>query len=169
MWNIYSYIFLNLIGVIRRSTVCPAATVGSSTSAASMFPCPVGMHLHFPKLNNIYHFSDHLTNLSRSSCKLCLSVSLVNFLNTFRVKIIVLSEVAIKIAFPACFTSHKDLAFSKQKYTWPTYSSSRSLSSRLMFCKQISRLTVNNGGGGGRGLISTAMGLFFDLPVLQSR
>ena len=41
------------------------------------------IHLHFPKLNNICHFSDHLTNLSRSSCKLCLSVSFVTFLNTF--------------------------------------------------------------------------------------
>ena len=29
------------------------------------------------------YFSDHLTNLSRSSCKLCLSVSLVTFLDTF--------------------------------------------------------------------------------------
>ena len=47
-----------------------------------VFPCPVCMHLHFPKLNNICHFSNHLTNLSRSSCKLCLSVSLVTFLNT---------------------------------------------------------------------------------------
>ena len=36
-----------------------------------------------PKCNNICHLSDHLTNLSRSSCKLCLSVSLVTFLNTF--------------------------------------------------------------------------------------
>ena len=29
------------------------------------------------------YFFYHLTNLSRSSCKLCLSVSLVTFLNTF--------------------------------------------------------------------------------------
>ena len=48
-----------------------------------MLPCPMCIHLHFPKLNNICHFSDHFTNLSRSSCKLCLSVSLVTFLNTF--------------------------------------------------------------------------------------
>ena len=48
-----------------------------------MFPCPMCIHLHFPKLNNICHFYDHLTNLSRSSCKLCLSVSFVTFLNTF--------------------------------------------------------------------------------------
>ena len=41
------------------------------------------IHLHFPKLNNICHFSDHLTNFSRSSCKLCLFVALVTFLNTF--------------------------------------------------------------------------------------
>ena len=50
---------------------------------SAMFPCPMCMHLHFPKFNNICHFSDHLTNLSRSSCKLCLSASLVTFLNTF--------------------------------------------------------------------------------------
>ena len=37
----------------------------------------------YPKLNNICYLSDHLTNLSRSSCKLCLSVSLLTFLNTF--------------------------------------------------------------------------------------
>ena len=51
--------------------------------SSSMFPCPMCIHLHFPKLNNICHFSDHLTNLSRSSCKLYLSVSLQTFLNTF--------------------------------------------------------------------------------------
>ena len=34
-----------------------------------VFPGPVCRHLHFPKLNNICHFSDHLTNLSMSSCK----------------------------------------------------------------------------------------------------
>ena len=50
--------------------------------SSSMFPCPMCIHLHFPKLNNICHFSDHLTNLSRSSCKLSLSVSLVTVLNT---------------------------------------------------------------------------------------
>ena len=38
-----------------------------------VFPGPVCRHLHFPKLNNICHLSDHLTNLSMSSCKLCLS------------------------------------------------------------------------------------------------
>ena len=41
------------------------------------------MHLHFSKFNNICHFSDHLTNLSRSSCKRCLSVSCLTLLNTF--------------------------------------------------------------------------------------
>ena len=50
--------------------------------SSSMFPCPMCIHLHLPKCNNICHFSDHLTHLSRSSCKLCLSVSLVTFLNT---------------------------------------------------------------------------------------
>ena len=34
------------------------------------------IHLQFPKLNNICHFSDHLTNLSRSSCKLLFRRSL---------------------------------------------------------------------------------------------
>ena len=39
---------------------------------------PVCRHLHFRKLNNICHFSDHLTNLSMSSCNICLStISLV--------------------------------------------------------------------------------------------
>ena len=43
-----------------------------------VFPGPMCRHLHFPKLNNICHFSDHLTNLSMSSCKFCLSpISLV--------------------------------------------------------------------------------------------
>ena len=51
--------------------------------ASPIFPCPMCMRLHFPKFNNICYFSDHLTNLSGSSCKLCLSVSLVTFLNTF--------------------------------------------------------------------------------------
>ena len=47
-----------------------------------VFPGPVCRHLHFPKLNNICHFSGHLTNLSMSSCKFCLShISLV-FLNS---------------------------------------------------------------------------------------
>ena len=48
-----------------------------------MFPCPVCRHLHFPKFNNICNFADHLTNLSRSFCKCCLSPSLLTFLNTF--------------------------------------------------------------------------------------
>ena len=30
-----------------------------------MFPCPMCTHLNFPKLNNICHFSDHLTNVSK--------------------------------------------------------------------------------------------------------
>ena len=40
------------------------------------------IHLHFPKLNNICHFSDHLTNLSMSSCKFCLSPISLTFLNS---------------------------------------------------------------------------------------
>ena len=50
---------------------------------ASSFLCPVWGHLHFPKLNSICHFSDHSVNLLRSSCKCCLSASLLIFLNTF--------------------------------------------------------------------------------------
>ena len=47
-----------------------------------VFPGPVCRHLHFPKLNNICHFSDHLTKLSMSSCNFCLfPISLV-FLNS---------------------------------------------------------------------------------------
>ena len=49
----------------------------------SRFPCPVCRHLHFPKLNNICHFSDHLTNLSRLFYTFCLSPSFLTFLNTF--------------------------------------------------------------------------------------
>ena len=54
-----------------------------NVSSVNMFPCPVCRHLHFLKLNNICHFSDHLTNLSRSFCKCCLSPSLLTLLNTF--------------------------------------------------------------------------------------
>ena len=54
--------------------------LGSNYSPRRALMC---IHLHFPKLNNICHFSGHLTNLSRSSCTLCLSVTLVTFLNTF--------------------------------------------------------------------------------------
>ena len=39
-----------------------------------MFPCCMCHYLHFPKLTNICHFSNYLTDLSRSSCKLNLSV-----------------------------------------------------------------------------------------------
>ena len=65
------------------SYVVLPSTASPILYSSSMFPCPMCIHLHFPKLNNICHFSDHLTNLSRSPCKLCLSVSLVTFLNTF--------------------------------------------------------------------------------------
>ena len=34
----------------------------------------INVHLHLSKLNNICHFSDHFTNLVRSSCKVSLSV-----------------------------------------------------------------------------------------------
>ena len=47
-----------------------------------VFPGPVCRHLHFPKSNNICHFSDHLTNLSMSSCQFCLSPISLTFLNS---------------------------------------------------------------------------------------
>ena len=46
-------------------------------------PCPIWMHLHLPKLNYICHFSDHLTNLVRSSCKVSFSALVFTVLNTF--------------------------------------------------------------------------------------
>ena len=77
--------FMSALNIIPKSFSCVVlpSTASPSFYSSSMFPCPMCTHLHFPKLNNIYHFSDHLTNLSRSSCKLCLSVSFVTFLNTF--------------------------------------------------------------------------------------
>ena len=47
-----------------------------------VFPGPVCRHLHFPKLNNICHLSDHLSNLSMSFCKVCLSPIYLVFLNS---------------------------------------------------------------------------------------
>ena len=47
-----------------------------------LFPSYVCRHLHFQKLNNICHFSDHLTNLSMSSCSFCLSPMNLVFLNS---------------------------------------------------------------------------------------
>ena len=41
-----------------------------------MQACPVCRHIHLSKFNNICHFSDHLTNLSKSFCKCYLSPSL---------------------------------------------------------------------------------------------
>ena len=38
-------------------------------------PCPMWMHLHLPKLNHICHFSDHLTNLVKSSCGVFICIS----------------------------------------------------------------------------------------------
>ena len=49
----------------------------------SSLPCPVWRHLQFPKLNNICHFSDDLINVLKSTCKCCLSASLLIHLNTF--------------------------------------------------------------------------------------
>ena len=47
-----------------------------------VFRGPVCRHLHFPKLNNICHFSDHLTNLLMSSCNICLSRNSLVFLKS---------------------------------------------------------------------------------------
>ena len=52
------------------------------SSFMPVFPGPVCRHLHFPKLNNICHFSDHLTNLSMSSCQFCLAPISFTFLNS---------------------------------------------------------------------------------------
>ena len=77
--------FMSALKVTPKSCSCVVipSTAPPILYSSSMFPCPMCIHLHFPKFNIICHFSDHLTNLSRSSCKLCLSVSLENFLNTF--------------------------------------------------------------------------------------
>ena len=63
-------------------TVVPR-TVYPISWFTSEFPCPLFKHLHFPKLNNICHFSDLLINLSTSFRKCCLSSSLLTLLNTF--------------------------------------------------------------------------------------
>ena len=77
--------FMPALNVTPKSFSCVVLprTASPILYSSSMVPCPMCIHLHFPKLNNICHFSDHLTNLARSSCKLCLSVSLVTFLNTY--------------------------------------------------------------------------------------
>ena len=53
-------------------------------SFTSKFPCLVCRHVHFPKLNNICHFSEHLTNLCRTFCKCCLSQSVLTFFCVIR-------------------------------------------------------------------------------------
>ena len=60
-----------------------SSTASSISYSSSMLPCPRYMHLYFPNLNNICHFSEHLTHFIRSSCNMCLSVLFVIFLNTF--------------------------------------------------------------------------------------
>ena len=79
-----SQTFMSALNVTPKSFsyVVLTSTASPISYSSSMFPCPMCIHLHFPKFN-ICHFSEHLTNLSRSSCKLCLSVSFVTFLNTF--------------------------------------------------------------------------------------
>ena len=57
----------------------------------------------------------------------------------------------VTVAFPACFTSHTDLAYNKQKDTWRTGDIALSLLRCILvrFCGVIFRLVVNNGGGDG--------------------
>ena len=76
---------MSALNVTHRSFSCVVLPSTSSPIlySSSMFPCPMCVHLHFPKFNNICHFSDHLINLSRPSCQLCLSVLFVTFLNNF--------------------------------------------------------------------------------------
>ena len=76
---------MSALNITPKSFSCVVLpnTASNILYSSSMFQCPLCIHLHFPKFNNICHFSDLLTNLSRSSCHLCLSVSLVTFLNTF--------------------------------------------------------------------------------------
>ena len=42
-----------------------SGTVSPILYFISIFSCSAGRHLHFTKLKNICHFSDHLTNVSR--------------------------------------------------------------------------------------------------------
>ena len=53
--------------------------VSPITYSLFTYPCPMWVHLHFPKLNNICHFSDHLTNF----CNVSLSAYVCTVLNTF--------------------------------------------------------------------------------------
>ena len=55
--------------------------VGLVWPTCGMFAGYMCRHLHFPKLNNICHFSEHLTNLSMSSCRYCLSPISLVFVN----------------------------------------------------------------------------------------
>ena len=59
------------------------STASHISYSSSMFSCPMCMHLHFLKFNNISHFSYYLTNLSRPSGNLCLPVLFVTSLNCF--------------------------------------------------------------------------------------
>ena len=76
---------MSALNVTPKSFSCVVlpSTASPILYPSSMFPCPMCIHLYFPKLNNICLFCDHLTNLSRSSCMLCLSVTLVTVLKTF--------------------------------------------------------------------------------------
>ena len=61
-----------------------SSTLKSISHKIDYIQIPVSCrHLHFPKLNNVCHFSYNLANLSRSFCKCCLSPPVLTFLNTF--------------------------------------------------------------------------------------
>ena len=56
--------FMSALNVTPKSFSCVVLhkTASPVIYSLSTFQCPVCMHLHFPKLNNICHFADHLTN-----------------------------------------------------------------------------------------------------------
>ena len=86
-YNIYCISIVNtnqaqLMIVYKASNVCILLTFVSANLQLSIYYYSFRLlHLHFPKLNNICHFSDHLTNLSMSSCKFCLSPISLVFVN----------------------------------------------------------------------------------------
>ena len=61
--------FISALNVTPKTFSCVVLPSAASPIlySLSVFPCPVCMHLHVQKLNNICYFSDYLTNLSRSS------------------------------------------------------------------------------------------------------
>ncbi len=65
------YLYVIFLRIIPR-TLSPLDAAILHCSETFMSAFIVWIHLHFQKLN-ICHFSDHLTNLSMSSCHFCLS------------------------------------------------------------------------------------------------